>query len=328
MRVFLLLCAARIASAASPVTALAFSPDGATLVSGSYKQVNVWDARTGKLTRHAGQLEGSVRAVAFRPQTNTVAVAAGVPGRTGAIAMVDLDSGETTPIAQSKDEMLAVAFSPDGKFLAFGGTDSTVQVWAFDERKVIATMTHADWVNGLAFSPDGKLLASGSADKTVGIWDTKTWKSLFQLPLTPSDAVNAVAFSPEGDALAYASDERAIRIWRTQNAFTEVDTSRPGRRNQLLQTRPLDTGGCVPLAVTWMKAPQRSRIVTACDDKTLRTVGPAGNQPVTLSGHTDWVYAVAASPDGTRIASGSGDGTVKIWGPGGRLLATLGEETK
>jgi WD40 repeat protein len=328
-KLLLVLYLAPLAHSAVPVTAVAFSPDGKALVSGAYKQLNVWDPATGKLLRHAGELEGNVRAIAFRPDGHTVAAATGVPGRSGTVALVDFDSGATTPIAQSKDEMLAVAFSPDGKFLAFGGTDSVVRIWSMDERKIAATIKdHSDWINSLAFTPDGKLLASGSADKTVGIWDTKTWKSILELPLTPTDPVNAVAFSPEGDMLAYASEERAIRVWRTQSAFLEIDTSRPGRRNQMVQTRAVDTGACVPLGVVWAKGPQHSRIVAACSDGTLRMMGPAGNQGVTLSGHGDWVYAVAASPDGTRIASGSGDGAVKLWGPGGRLLGTLLEETK
>jgi WD40 repeat protein len=55
-------------------------------------------------------------------------------------------------------------------------------------------------------------------------------------------------------------------------------------------------------------------------------MGPGGNTIATATGHTDWVYAVAASPDGLRLASGSGDGTVKIWGPAGKLLLTLGTQ--
>ncbi len=320
-------CVAHAALAAAPVTAVAFSPDSKSLVSGGYKQLNVWDASTGKPVRHLGPLEGNVRAIAFRPDGRTIAVATGVPGRSGAIILVDFESGGMTTIAHSADEMLAVAFSPDGKLLAFGGTDATIQIWSVEDRRSIATMKdHTDWVTGLAFAPNGKLLASGSADKTVEVWDTGTWKSLVELPLTPADPVNGVAFSPEGDLLAYASEERALRIWRTQSL--EIDPSRPNRRNAMTQTRPIDTGACVPLAVAWIKSPQRSRMIAACSDKTLRAMGPAGNLPMTLSGHGDWVYAVASSPDGSRIASGGGDGTVKIWGPAGRLLGTLGEETK
>ena len=115
-------------------------------------------------------------------------------------------------------------------------------------------------------------------------------------------------------------------MWRTQGAFTEIDSSRPNARNQLMQTRPIDTGACLPLAVTFAKAPPRSRMVVGCTDNTVRVMGPGGNDIATASGHTDWVYAVATSPDGSRLASGSGDGTMKIWGPAGRLLRTLGNE--
>jgi WD40 repeat protein len=311
-----------IAGAATPVTAVAYSPDGALLVASD----GVWDAKTNQLLRRVPALEGAVRAIAFRGQSHTAAVATGVPGRSGAVSLVDLDTGAATPIAKSKDEMLAVAFSPDARLLAFGGTDATVHVWDFEAKKEVATMPHAGWVTGLSFFPDGKALASGSADKTVGIWDTKDWKNLYQLPLTPADGVNAVAVAPEGDIVAWASEEHAVRIWRTQNVFNETELARPGRRQALMYTRPLDTGSCVPLALAWMKAPQHSRLVAACDDKTVRVLGPTGNTFFTLQGHTDWVYAAAASPDGAKIATGSGDGTVKIWSSAGRLLTTLGEE--
>jgi WD40 repeat protein len=311
------------------ILAVAFSPDGRWLVSGGHGELKVWDATTGKLERRIAGFEGKTRAIAFRPDGQMLAVATGLPGQSGAVSLVDFGGGAPARIAESKDEMLALAFSADGKWLAYGGTDGTIGIWSIDERKLASTLEgHTGWIQGIAFSPDGKLLASGSADQTVGIWDPKTWKSILRLPLTPADRVNAVAFSPEGDFLAYASEEHALRVWRTQNAFTEVDATRPGRRNALYQTRAIDTGACAPLGIAWIKGPQRSRIVAACSDRTLRIVGPAGNQPMTLTGHSDWVYAVAASPDGSRIASAGGDGTIRIWGPGGRLLSTLGEEIR
>ena len=83
---------------------------------------------------------------------------------------------------------------------------------------------------------------------------------------------------------------------------------------------PIDTGACLPLAVTFGKAQPHSRMVVGCTDKTVRLMGTGGNTIATATGHTDWVYAVAASPDGLHLASASADGTVKIWGPAGKLL--------
>jgi WD40 repeat protein len=321
-----------------PVTALAFHPDGQTLVSGGYKQVLVWDLGNGKLARKIGKLSGQVRALAFDKDGRTLAVAEGVPGRSGAVTLLDFESGAATTLAQTKDEMLAVAFHPEGKLLAAGGTDAVVRVWNLaDQQPPTSLKEHSDWISGVAFSPDGKLLATGSADKTVRIWDTATWKVRIQLPQTLTDVVNGVEFAPEGDFLAYAvggPDERAIRIWQARNAFVEVDASRPAQRNTIVQTRPLDMGTCLPLGVAWLKQPAgapanaHSRLVMACADKTVKVVGPGGNVFNMLTGHTDWVYAVAASPDGLRFASGSGDGTVKVWGAAGKLLATLTEEAQ
>jgi WD40 repeat protein len=271
-----------------------------------------------------------VRAVAFGKDSRQLAVAAGVAGRSGSVVLLDLDTGTIAPIEQAKDEMLAVAFSADGKWLATGGTDSTIRVWNLETKAPpLELKGHTDWISGLAFSPDGKLLASSSADRTARIWKTDTWKEEFQLPVQITEPVSGVAFATEGDLLAFAvggPEERSVRVWRTEGAFKEIDSSRPNARNQAMQTRPMDTGACLPLAVTFAKAQPHSRMVVGCTDKTVRLMGAGGNTLATAIGHTDWVYSVAASPDGLKLASGSGDGTVKIWGPAGKLLLTLGTQ--
>jgi WD40 repeat protein len=313
-------------AAAPPVTALAFSPDGKLLAAGGYQQVQLWDATTNKLLRAVGHFPGQVRAIAFR-DAHTIAVAEGVAGRSGSVTLLDIETGAVTPVQRSIDEMLAVAFSADGKWLATGGTDATVRVFEGTAQKA-ELKGHTDWITSVAFSPDGKLLASASADKTARVWLTSDWKEDFQLPRELTEPVNALAFSLEGDILAFATggpEEHAIRTWRTQGAFTELDPTRPEMKRNLAQTRPIDTGACVPLSVVFLKSQPRSRMVVGCTDKTVRLMGNGGNTIASLTGPGDWVYAVAGSPDGQKIASGSGDGAVKFWIPNGqsfKLVAT------
>jgi WD40 repeat protein len=63
------------------------------------------------------------------------------------------------------------AWSPDGRYFAFGRNDNSVQVWEVaGVVQVCAYRGHTDKVIALAWSPDGKRIASGSHDDTVQVW--------------------------------------------------------------------------------------------------------------------------------------------------------------
>jgi WD40 repeat protein len=65
----------------------------------------------------------------------------------------------------------AVAWSLDGKRIASGGNDITVQLWNFsDGSNPFSYQGHTDMVNAVAWSPGGTIIASASADKTVQEW--------------------------------------------------------------------------------------------------------------------------------------------------------------
>jgi WD40 repeat protein len=65
----------------------------------------------------------------------------------------------------------SVAFAPDSRRLAWGGTDATVKVADANTGQIVETLHgHTGWVNSVAFSPDGQQIASASADGTVKIW--------------------------------------------------------------------------------------------------------------------------------------------------------------
>ena len=54
--------------------------------------------------------------------------------------------------------------------------------------------------------------------------------------------------------------------------------------------------------------------MTCSADGTVRVWNTESGAPVrTLTGHSDWVYALAISPDGNLVASGSWNGEVKVW---------------
>jgi WD40 repeat protein len=109
--------------------------------------------------------------------------------------------------------VFSLAYSPDGKLLAGGCSDSTVKLWDAQTGELKKSLTgHSGAVKSIAFSQDGKILASGSADKTVRLWNLSTGET--KLTLTGhSDLVHCVRFSPDGKTLASGSYDKTIKLW-------------------------------------------------------------------------------------------------------------------
>jgi WD40 repeat protein len=297
---------------AAPIAAVAFSPDGKTLAVGGYQEVLLWDLANAKLAKRVGvgQLGNVVRTLAFRKDGRSLVVGEGSPRGLGGVKVLDLQTGQlAASLPDPRDVVSSLGLSPDGKLVAVGGADRLVHVWNLDDKKLLtAIKEHGARISGASFSADGKFLATAGTDKSLRVWEVGSWKLLSTMEQT--EIVHAAAFNPDGSLLALAvggPDDRAIHIRRRDNSQ---------------EVRVLDTGLGLPLDICWVAA--GNRIFAACSDKTVKVFDANGGLVANLSGHSDWVYCVAASPDGTKLASGSADGTVKLWNVAdGRLLATF-----
>ena len=193
----------------------------------------------------------------------------------------------------------AVAFLPDGSFVATGGTDGVVQLWSVDSpsNPPIDLPGHDDWIRSIAVSPDGNMLASSSDDRTIMVWGEN-----FEEPLAVleghDDWVRAVAFSPDNSILASASDDGTVRLWNT------LDFSTPP---EVLQT----DGYLFTVAFS-----PDGQYIAAAGDTGIIYLWDLANftpEPMQLEGHEDWIRSVAFSPDGMYLASGSDDRSVLLW---------------
>ncbi|OJJ24190.1 hypothetical protein BI308_18150, partial [Roseofilum reptotaenium AO1-A] len=99
-----------------------------------------------------------------------------------------------------QSKVRAVAFSPDGRYLATSSDDKTTKITEVENGRTLHTIIHQSKVRAVAFSLDGRYLATGSDDKTAKITEVESGRTLHTI--THEALVRAVAFSPDGRYLA------------------------------------------------------------------------------------------------------------------------------
>lgn len=211
------------------VTSVAFSPDGTTLIAGTFdwgNNVSLWDIRTGRpISATMGGHTDEVFSVAFSPDGQTAASGSldgtvifwdPATGQPLSEPLTDIPPPEGTNARVN--DVWSVAFSPDGRLLATGRGGGDILLWDVETQQPSGAplIGHGDTVMGLAFSPDGRILASGGGDRLIRLWDVDTRQPIGQPLSGHAGIVSNLSFSPDGRLLASGSWDGAIRLWDTQ----------------------------------------------------------------------------------------------------------------
>jgi WD40 repeat protein len=278
------------------VDSVAFSPDGATVLTGSWDNTaQLWDTQTGKPISEPLRHEGWVRAVAFSPDGETVITAS----EDKTAQLWDVRTGKPkcnkAPLLH-KDQVMAVAFSPNSRTILTGGWDNTAQLWDARTCQLQYTLQHESSVSAVAFSPDGLTVLTGSKDKKAQFWDAQTGQPRGK-PLRHSAEVYSVAFSPDGQIALTLSSDKQAQLW-------DARTGKP-------RGKPLRHSDHISAA---MFSHNSQMVLTGSDDRTAQLWNPKTGLPIGKPlTHGASVKAVAFSPNDQTVVTVSGDAKAQFW---------------
>jgi WD40 repeat protein len=204
---------------------------------------------------------------------------------------------ELAVLPAARDELTAVAFSPDGR-LAVTAAGDTAELWQADNGKRVAVLSgHGGPIKDARFSPDSKIVATAADDGTARLWSAETGRALFVLREHTRPVVS-VDFSSDGKLLVTASEDQTARIWNAES----------GERLKVLAAHAKELTGAV-------FSPDGTLVLTTAKEGTSRIWTVLTGAPLALltGQQTDWIWKGAFSPDGKRVVTPSLDGSAAIW---------------
>jgi WD40 repeat protein/tRNA A-37 threonylcarbamoyl transferase component Bud32 len=191
---------------------VSISPDDTMLATAGSEGVLLWDVRTGARLGRVGEA-APAGDVAFSPDGSDLALIHEIGGTVEIWRVTGRRSRIAMLMPGLSDLGYALAYSPDGRTLASGGTLTDVHLWDMRTHRLLRKLEQGSaGVTGLDFSPDGRLLAVAGYEPVASLWDVATGARIGPT-LTAGDRRASIDLSPDGHRLLVTHADGRGAVW-------------------------------------------------------------------------------------------------------------------
>ena len=329
------------------ITSMDISPDGKLLAVSGFHEVLLQHADGSGLAGRLIGLSARIESVRFSPDGKRLAVTGGLPARMGEVQIWDVAEQKLIlSLPVSYDTVYGASWSPDGKYLAFGCSDTTIRAIESDTGKeMVYQGAHDDWVLDTIFSADGKHIVSVGRDQTAKLTEFATERFIDNITsITPGalkGGILSVARHPERNEILIGGADGTPQIYRMERKTKRVigDNANLMRRFDPMPGRifgvdyhpngksiaagsSLDNQGTVHIYRSDFDGTLSKELIgilqkttTSRNAQERAKVEAYRTRDISLAASASFptgIYAVDFHPDGERLAVAGGDGLIRI----------------
>ena len=319
------------------ISSATFSPDGQSILTGSFKKATLWGMTGLKRTEFIGHSD-DIHYVKFAPNQEHIITAS----RDNTAILWDLGGNIIQNFIGHTKPIFSVDFSEDGNSITTYSTDNTVREWQLNNSVLNTNLEVNTEVTSVSFSLDGKSALTGQKDGGVVLWgmqenNSKKFDGLgntVRFAGFSSDEKSVIAVAENGTAKVWNLEGENIQTFTADSTFivrsaaisTDGKTIAMGSFGGKVLLWNLDSNEATEIyehkgvdntAIHSLSfSPKGKSLLIGCGGNSA-TIRDLELNTDLLIGHSQAVLSTAFSPDGQRFVTGSQDATAILWDIGG-----------